>query len=250
MKLLTLENVHALTGVYALDALDGLERDRFEHHLTRCPSCEREVRGLQETATRFAVAVTARPPAELRQRVLTLAARTRQLSPAQHTHIRPAEPGVVWLRRLAIPVAAACLVVAVVLGVLLGLARSELDAARSEQRQVAAVLDAPGARIVSARTTLGGSATVVVASRLHEVVFTSQGMPAQPGSKVYQLWLMRADGSSTSVALLSLAPDGGTVPVLASGLRPGDRIGVTVEPAGGTTRPTTTPVVVISVSSR
>jgi anti-sigma-K factor RskA len=249
MRLLTLENMHALTGVFALDALDGLERDRFEHHLTRCASCAHEVQGLQETATRFALAATARPPDELKQRVMTLAARTRQLPPAQHTHVRPADPAALWLRRLAIPLAAACVVVAVVLGVLLGMARSQLDTARSEQRQVAAVLNAPGARIVSVRTALGGSATVVVASRLHELVFTSRGMPAQPGSKVYQLWLIRSNGSATSAGLLSRAPDGTTVPVLASGLVAGDRVGVTVEPAGGTTRPTTTPIVVIPVSS-
>jgi anti-sigma-K factor RskA len=248
MRLLRLENMHALTGVFALDALDGLERDRFEHHLTRCQSCAYEVAGLQDTATRFALAVSARPPADLKERVMTQVARTRQLPPVQHTHVLPPKPGVVWLRRLAIPLAAACLVVAVVLGVLLGMARSQLNTARTEQRQVAAVLNAPGARIVTVRTALGGSATVVVASRLHELVFTSRGMPAQPGSKVYQLWLMRADGTATSAGLLSLSPDGTTVPVLASGLVHGDRVGVTVEPAGGTTQPTTTPIVVIAVS--
>jgi anti-sigma-K factor RskA len=35
--------------------------------------------------------------------------------------------------------------------------------------------------------------------------------------------------------------------VLASGIAPGDRIAITVEPAGGTTRPTTKPVVLIPV---
>jgi hypothetical protein len=35
--------------------------------------------------------------------------------------------------------------------------------------------------------------------------------------------------------------------VLASGLETGDSVGVTVEPAGGTTAPTTTPIVVLAV---
>jgi hypothetical protein len=34
---------------------------------------------------------------------------------------------------------------------------------------------------------------------------------------------------------------------LASAVKPGDRIGITVEPAGGTKRPTTTPVAVLPV---
>jgi hypothetical protein len=33
--------------------------------------------------------------------------------------------------------------------------------------------------------------------------------------------------------------------LLASAVTPGDRIGITVEPSGGTTRPTTTPVAVL-----
>ena len=42
------------------------------------------------------------------------------------------------------------------------------------------------------------------------------------------------------------APSGGrTRPLLATGLMPGDELGLTVEPAGGTAKPTTTPILVI-----
>ena len=249
MRLVLRDNVHALTGVYALDAIDGPERERFEHHLSRCSACDNEVRGLQETATRFALAVSAQPPDRLKERVMTAAARTRQIPPVPHLHARPPEPGTAWVRRLAMPLAAACLVIAVVLGVLLGMARSQLDTARTQQRQVAAVLNAPGARLVSVRTSVGGLATVVVASKLHELIFTSNGMPGLPSSKVYQLWVMGANGSATSAGLLARAADGSTSPVLADGLVRGDRVGVTVEPAGGTSKPTTTPIVVISLPS-
>ena len=50
-------DMHTLTGVYALDAIERPSAERFEHHLSRCQSCDNEVRGLQETATRFALAV-------------------------------------------------------------------------------------------------------------------------------------------------------------------------------------------------
>jgi hypothetical protein len=36
--------------------------------------------------------------------------------------------------------------------------------------------------------------------------------------------------------------------VLASGLTVGDKVGVTVEPAGGSSSPTTTPIVVLTLS--
>jgi anti-sigma-K factor RskA len=239
--------VHALTGVYALDALQGSERERFERHLARCPACQLEVQGLQATATRFALAVTAQPPAQLKERVLAAAARTTQHPRAPEGRPLP-EPGRDWLRRLAIPVAAGALAVAIVLGVLLGLARSQLGKVQAQQRQISAVLNAPGARILTGRPSVGGSATVVVASRLHQFVFTSTGMPALPPSKVYQLWVLGPEGSAISAGLLTAGAGAGTSPVLASGLYPGDRVGVTVEPAGGTTRPTTSPIVVISLS--
>ncbi len=242
--------MHALSGVYALDALSGAERDRFEHHLARCPSCRTEVRGLQETATRFALAVSAPPPAQLKTHVMAAAARTRQLPPLPDVRPLP-EPGPGWLRRFAVPAAAACLVLAIALGVLLGISRSQLSTERAQQREITAVLNAPGARIVHARPVLGGSATVVVAPRLHRLVFTSTGLPSLPGAEVYQLWVIGPAGTTTatSAGLLTRAADGSTVPVLASGLAAGDRIGVTVEPAGGTSKPTTAPVVVISVPS-
>ncbi len=242
--------MHDLSGVYAVDALSGAERDRFEHHLARCPSCRTEVRGLQETATRFALAVSAPPPAQLKLRVMASAARTRQLPPLPDVRPLPA-PGPSWLRRFAVPAVAACLVLVIALGVLLGISRSQLGAQRTQQREIAAVLNAPGARLVRSRTAAGGAATVVVAPRLHQLVFTSTGMHSLPGSEVYQLWVMGPPGTSTatSAGLLTRAADGTTVPVLASGLAAGDRIGVTVEPAGGTAQPTTTPVVVISLPS-
>ena len=54
------EDLHILTGGYALDALAGPEREDFERHLPHCPSCEAEVRGLRETAARLAMAAPSR----------------------------------------------------------------------------------------------------------------------------------------------------------------------------------------------
>lgn len=249
MRMPLRENMHALTGVYALDAIGLAERERFEHHLARCPACDNEVRGLQDTAARFAVAVTAQPPAGLRERVMAAAARTRQLPPVPQVSVRPQQPGTAWVRRLAVPLAAAGLIAVVVLGILLGLARSQLNNARTQQRQIAAVLSAPGARLVTVRPSVGGHATVVVASQLHELVFTSAGMPGLPASEVYQLWVLGPHGTATSAGLLARTANGSTTPVLASGVAHGDQVGVTVEPAGGTTKPTTTPIVVIPLPS-
>ena len=49
--------------------------------------------------------------------------------------------------------------------------------------------------------------------------------------------------------LLAFTSAGSASPVLAADVRPGDRLGITVEPAGGTAQPTTTPVVIVPVTA-
>jgi anti-sigma-K factor RskA len=242
-------DLHTLTAAYAVDALEGGERDRFERHLQRCPTCVSEVRGMQETATRLAVAVARVPPAELKVAVMTSAARTRQHPPVV-VDVSPApEPRARWRPRLAVTVAAVASAVVIALGVTLGVQRSELDRARTQQREVAAALNAVGARIVTDRTSLGGTATMIVARRLDKMIFTTSGLPALTKARVYQLWLLTPSGSATSAGLLQQARDTRTAPVLAAGPPGGDQIAVTVEPAGGTAQPTTKPIVVLTVPS-
>jgi anti-sigma-K factor RskA len=181
----------------------------------------------------------------MKARVLAAVARTRQLSRVPDARALPA-PSRGWARRLAIPVAAACLAVAIVLGALLGISRHQLGTETARQRAIAAVLTAPDAILVREPTSLGGMATVVIAAHLHRFIFTSAGLPALADARVYQLWVIGPDGTATSKGLLIRAGNGQTAPVLATGLAPGDRLGLTVEPAGGATKPTTSPIVVIS----
>ncbi|HEV2239485.1 MAG TPA: zf-HC2 domain-containing protein, partial [Streptosporangiaceae bacterium] len=72
---------HTLAGAYALDALTGADRTRFERHLARCEQCAREIAGLREATARLGAAAAAEPPAGLTERALAAAARTRQLPP-------------------------------------------------------------------------------------------------------------------------------------------------------------------------
>ncbi len=37
------DDIHALSGAYAVDALDELERVQFEQHLAGCSACRAEV---------------------------------------------------------------------------------------------------------------------------------------------------------------------------------------------------------------
>ncbi|HEY9395441.1 MAG TPA: zf-HC2 domain-containing protein, partial [Nocardioides sp.] len=46
---MTAHDIHALSGAYAVDALDDIERARFEEHLAVCADCRDEVASLRDT---------------------------------------------------------------------------------------------------------------------------------------------------------------------------------------------------------
>src|SRR2546429_964602 len=71
-------DIHTLVGAYALDAVDDLERARFDRHLAECESCALEVAELRATAGRLAEITELAPPARLKDAVLAQVARTRQ----------------------------------------------------------------------------------------------------------------------------------------------------------------------------
>ena len=256
------DDLHVLSGSYVLDALGEPERDSFERHLQDCPPCQDEVRGLRETAARLGLAKTLDPPPQLRPRVLAAAYRTRQFPPLAGERIGPERhrARVTWLfaerparrhaqrrprvPRLAAALAAACLVVVVALGITQVMTRHQLDGARTASAAISRVVTAPDARIETDRTGAGGTVTVVVSSDQQAAVVSARGMRSLPPAQTYQLWVIGPHGAR-SAGLLSGTGRAG--PVLASGVEPGDRIGITVEPAGGTSSPTTTPVIAVPV---
>lgn len=121
-----------------------------------------------------------------------------------------------------------------------------LSAAQAENPAIAALMSAPDARTTSVATSAGGTATVISSLRQAAIVFTSSGLRALAATEVYELWFI-GHGGARPAGLVPPPGDGGTSPVLASGLAPGDKVGVTIEPAGGTAAPTTPPIVVMAL---
>jgi anti-sigma-K factor RskA len=252
-------DLHTLAGPYALDALPSRDRTRFERHLAACEACAQEVRGLQETTARLGAAVAVRPPDRLRERVLAEAARTRQLAPvpadggrvaarwpwttrwagAARRRLRAAQPR--WARPAAVAVSVAFAAAAVAFGLLALVTQHRLSQAQARDHMVAAVLTAPDAKMMSGRVAGGGTATVVMSHRERALVFSSAGLPSPPAGMGYELWLMGPSGKR-SAAMLPRPSHGMTSPVIETGLRRGDMVELTVEPAGGAPRPTTTPI--------
>ncbi|MFA1538687.1 anti-sigma factor [Actinomadura monticuli] len=239
------DDPHALAGAYALDAVDdAAERRLFEAHLDGCESCAAELREFQATTARLAVAVAEPPPPQLRDRVLADIRNVRQLppeSPRRDEVVREIRPRR-WRRAVAAGLAAAaCLVTATSVGVAVR-ERQRVERTEAAYRDVSSVLSAPDARSATGRAAGGGTVTIVASASRGRVVVASSGLRTLPSSQAYQLWLIDADGPRSA----GLLPGDRGRPVVAGAWRPSDKLGVTVEPAGGSARPTTTPLVLLS----
>ncbi len=247
--------LHTLTGAYAAHAVSPDEAADFEAHLADCPSCPQEVRELVATVARMGEAEYVLPPAELRSRVLAEIRQTRQLPPPAGAHALDARDAqVVELAgrrrsRLLTLVAASVAAVALIGGGIAGgiAVRANHHAHQVEQADaaIASVLSAPDATSVSANGPAGARATAVVSAVRGAAVFSAAGMPATPGTRVWQLWVINASGAR-SVGVLTRKADGSVLPVVAKNVPAGTvSFGVTSEPAGGSKQPTTTPVLLM-----
>ena len=221
--------LHTLTGAYALDAVSDVERAGFERHLVECAACRQEVAELRATGALLGAAETVGPPPALKALVLAGVARTRQLPPRVPAPRKPGRTKAFGLR-VALLGAAAAAVVAVGVGVV---------TTSAPPAPVDSVLSAPDATAIQGAGE--GSATLVVSRSRNQAVLLASGLPALDAGHVYQVWMIRA-GEARSAGVLQPR-------MLMSDIPPGtDRIGITVEPAGGSAGPTTPAVTRISLS--
>ena len=239
--------VHTLAGPYAMDAISAPDRARFERHLAGCEECSREIASLREATARLATATAVPPPPALKTRVMAAAAATRQRPPVPEPEAAVrgwrarAWPGRGRLAVAAGAVAvAAVAAAAVVFGVSNGSVQDQLSRAQASSQQVAAVLTARDATMMTGAVKGGGTVTIVMSHARRELVFTAADLHALPASRGYELWLI-GPGGDRAVTMLPPVHHGMTGPVVAAGLRPGDHLALTAEPAGGPPRPTGRP---------
>ncbi|QNP73586.1 anti-sigma factor [Streptomyces roseirectus] len=274
-RLLRRGDLHSLAAPYALDALDGDERRRFEKHLRSCASCAAEVRELAEDAVRLAWSTAAPAPAALRDRVLAAVQVTPQeragatgtagaarsapeRAPQLPPHVWGAQPPPARSRASRAPrarrplfvpfatvTAAAALVVAGLFAVQTSRTQDQLDAAEARARDIAQVLSAPDARAGNGQDAQGRGIGVIASASEGEAIVTLRGYGSLADGRVRQLWLMRPDVQPRSLGLFD-----GDTPLVATGLTTdATSLAVTVEPAGGSPQPTSQPVVQLALKS-
>lgn len=248
---------HDDVGAYTLHALPPDEEAAFENHLASCAACREEAAELAATAALLGAAEHRTPSPEVRRRVLARIGTVRQEhhgerggEGAQKAAVaaRRARRG----RRVLGFALAASVAAAAAFGGIAWWQHSEADTAREQAHEanagakaLAGVLAASDATISTARLADGATASVVTSRAKGEAAFIAAGLPRLSGAKVYELWY--EEGGVYRAAGLLPGAGGELAHVLEGPLDGATAVGITVEPAGGSRQPTTTPLGVIAL---
>ena len=230
-------DLHSLLAPYVLDALDADERNRFEAHLEQCPDCRTELGGFQATATRLAEAESQEPPAALRQRLMSAIGSIPQERPVV-TSINH-RGGL--RRRLPQLVAAAAMVLGVAGAGGYLVERDRGDEQRDHVAEITRVLGAADADTKSLNFPDGGTVRLVTSESRDAAVVVADELPALEDDKVYQVWLIRG-AVAESQGTFTRSGD-----MIMKDLADVDQVAVTVEPDGGSKKPTTDPIVDVPI---
>jgi anti-sigma-K factor RskA len=244
------ESVHTLSGAYVVDALDDDERADFEAHLPGCSDCQAEVASLHEAAILMADDSALTPPPSLRASVLSGISTIRPLPPETEQG-EPAEPELATVvpmrgrRRFRLATLAAAAAVLVVVGA--GAVFQPWQDNGTSQTVSAAdrVLAASDAKHFEVKLNDGSSATVVRSQSKGQAVLVTDNMAAPPRGKVFELWLQDPTGHMNPAGLMSKPGDNKLL--LKGDAAKATAVGITVEPAGGSDQPTTTPIALIDM---
>jgi anti-sigma-K factor RskA len=258
-------DIHALSGAYALDAVDDVERAEFERHLGTCADCQAEVEGFRATAVQLSSILDVTPPERLREQVLRDLSTVRPLPPevsraagdrieatsreraggqAAESATRVSRLADARRRRNRWLAAAAAVVV---LGGGGALALTQPWKTSQTQNDIAAqVQQAPDAQRYQQTLADGSTVTIVRSPSVGRAVLVTENLATPPNGQTYQMWLQAPAGNFVSAGLVPPGPD--ETVVLQGDAATAKGAGVSVEPSGGSQQPTTTPIALFAFS--
>jgi anti-sigma-K factor RskA len=200
------EELQALMGAYALDAVDADEREVIELHLLECPRCRAEVAEFREVAA-FLAHNGHTAPEGLWDRIA--GALEEAPPPLDLAPVVPLPPRRSGGLRIVAAVAAAAAVVAAFLGVKVIDLDSKLDRIESEDALERAAFNAqqdPSSRtveLVSATDRSEGAEVVLLPDGTGYLV--DDRLAALPSDRTWQLWAI-VDGQAISMGVLGSDP--------------------------------------------
>lgn len=250
---LTCDDVRDLAAGFVLDALTPAEMEAVRAHLVACDDAHAEVAELAGALPILAESVpVVEPSAGLKDRIMAAAAEDLA-SPVDPG--RPSEP-IPFPTATTTPVPAPSRwssgsrlmrVAAVVAIVLMGgwnlILVGELQASRTYELAMAAVLDAaaePGASTAVLTPESGSGPTGLAAiSASGDVTLAMRELAPTDGSEVYEAWVIGGDGTPVPIGSFVVG-SAGTAFLDVDGTPAGDGavLALTLEPAPGATTPT------------
>jgi anti-sigma-K factor RskA len=229
--------IHELSAAYALDALDAVELEAFEEHLSRCPECRENVASFQASAAELAYEADAPAPSPvLRNRILTQAA-------SERPYVAAPAPR----RRWALPIAAAAAVTAGCAALALAFWAADLsqqvDDLQAQQHtadEVSIMLADPNAERIPLE---GANGVLVVDSETQEGHLLVFGLKEVPEAHTYEAWVIREGEPAVPAGLFSGGDERATVVPLNAPVPEGAIVAVTVEQAGGVDQSEQQPII-------
>lgn len=226
-----------LKDAYALGALDDNERREFEGYLAAHPELQFEVDDLHSITELLALAPPEyEPPPELRRNLL------RQIGSAEEDAALPGvAPRRAGLRRLFGPAgltAAAAILAVFGLFIWNASLRGENEDLRGqiETRETYELQGSGEAEDVQGEVVELGSGRAVL---------MAEDLPSAPEGKVYEAWIMY-DGVPEPAGIFH-SQDGQAATPIEGSLEAADAVAVTVEPSGGSSMPTSEPLLTASL---
>lgn len=238
----SVDQTRELLGVYALDAVDDVERRRVEILLASDPSARDEVERLRRVTDKLGNAAESAPPAQLWESIQSAIDAD---SPA-HNPLGSTEPTSIFTSKRHRSVnkpflaAAAVLAVFVIGGAIFAGVRQDENVPSTIAAMTAMANDAaskPGSR-TGFLTDPGQTMTVqVVADAQGHGFLMTDPLPALPEDETYQLWAAN-NGTMISLGMLGSNPEMSMVPIDPSVTE----LALTREPVSGSVAPTSNPM--------
>lgn len=229
-----------LKDAYVLDALTEDERRELEEHLAAHPERQAEVDELGAIAGLLALYPQEQePPPELRHRIMS--AVEAEATPSRAGD-RPSRPASSWLgdlfawRQVALGAATVLLVGLLSWNVLL---RSDVQ---DLQGQVQSMQETEETRTIALQGTgpAQDARAELISTSDTRAVLMVENMPDLPEDKTMQIWVIKNETPKPS-GLFDPGADAAAA-VVKEPMKGADAIAVTVEPKGGSRRPTTDPM--------
>ena len=245
------ERFEDLKDSYVLGALPEEERLEFEQYLVAHPDLQAEIEELSTIAGLLAFSVQEQePPPELRRKIMdTVEAEAVHPAEGVHPHtIRRSWLAGLWealgIRDLALAGAAILVIGLFSWSMLL---QGEVQELQGRVQSLQSQPQGPQMIALGGAGTEQGAKAELVTLEGDRAVLVAENMPPAPEGKTYQIWVIKGDTPQPSGLF---EPKGGSIAaVVENPVEGADAVAVTIEPKGGSKKPTTDPMLVGKVKA-